>query len=87
MPLQWRNELWQSLEDVAGKRRSRALTASEDRCTDKECLFSGVTNYVRVWRKVPESDVQSVISTQTLPRALTASEDRCAEIRNASSAA
>ena len=27
---------------------------------DKECPFSGVTNSGRVWRKVPESDAQSV---------------------------
>ena len=28
---------------------------------DKECPLSGVTNSVRVWRKVPESDVHSVL--------------------------
>ena len=27
---------------------------------DKECPFSGVTNSVSVWRKVPESDARSV---------------------------
>ena len=27
---------------------------------DKECLFSGVTKFGRVWRKVPESDAQSL---------------------------
>ena len=27
---------------------------------DKECPFSGVTSSGRVWRKVPESDAQSV---------------------------
>ena len=27
---------------------------------DKECPFSGVTKYGRVWRKVPESDARSV---------------------------
>ena len=27
---------------------------------DKECPFSGVTNSGRVWRKVPDSDAQSV---------------------------
>ena len=27
---------------------------------DKECPFSGVTKSGRVWRKVPESDAQSV---------------------------
>ena len=27
---------------------------------DKECPFSGVTNFGRVWRKVPESDARSV---------------------------
>ena len=30
---------------------------------DKECPFSGVTKSGRVWRKVPESDAQSVHST------------------------
>ena len=29
-------------------------------CGDKECPFSGVTKSGRVWRKVPESDAQSV---------------------------
>ena len=32
---------------------------------DKECPFSGVTKSGRVWRKVPESDDRSVISTRT----------------------
>ena len=32
---------------------------------DKECPFSGVTNYGRIWRKVPESNVQSVGQTLT----------------------
>ena len=27
---------------------------------DKECRFSGVTKYGRVWRKVPESGARSV---------------------------
>ena len=27
---------------------------------DKECPFSGVTKYGRVWRKVPESDARRV---------------------------
>ena len=39
---------------------------------DKEYPFSGVTKSVRVWRKVPESDARSVISTQTFRKALTA---------------
>ena len=29
---------------------------------DKECPFSGVTKLGRVWRKVPESDVRSVVA-------------------------
>ena len=29
-------------------------------CGDKECPFSGVTKSGRVWRKMPESDAQSV---------------------------
>ena len=38
-----------------------ALTTSVDSCVEiKECPFSGVTNSGRVWRKVPESDAQSV---------------------------
>ena len=32
---------------------------------DKECPFSGVTKYGRVWRKVPESDARSVTSSLT----------------------
>ena len=32
---------------------------------DKECLFSGITNSGRVWRKVPESDAGSVSHTHT----------------------
>ena len=30
---------------------------------DKECPFSGITKSGRVWRKVPESDAQSVVKT------------------------
>ena len=42
----------------------RALTASlpEQMRGDKECPFSGITKSGRVWRKVPESDAQSVIA-------------------------
>ena len=29
-------------------------------CGDKECPFSGITKSGRVWRKVPESEAQSV---------------------------
>ena len=32
---------------------------------DKECPFSGITNSGRVWRKVRESDAQSVTHTHT----------------------
>ena len=40
----------------------RALTASVDSCAEiKKCPFSGVTNSVRVWRKVPESDARSEV--------------------------
>ena len=48
---------------------------------DKECPFSGVTKSGRVWRKVPEIDARSVVSTRTFQRALTASVDSCAEIK------
>ena len=41
----------------------RVLTASVDSCTGIECPFSGVTKSGRVWRKVPESDAQSVQCT------------------------
>ena len=54
---------------------------------DKECPFSGVTKSGRVWRKVPESDARSVISTQTFRKVLTASLDSCAEIKSAPSVA
>ena len=30
---------------------------------DKECPFSGITKSGRVWRKVPESDAQSMVKT------------------------
>ena len=35
------------------------------------------------WRRVPESDARSVISTRTARKALTASLDSCAEIKSA----
>ena len=34
-----------------------------DSCAEIECLFSGITKSGRVWRKVPESDAQSVVKT------------------------
>ena len=47
----------------------RALTASLDSCTEikkkkkkKKSPFSGVTKSGRVWKKVPESDVGSVVT-------------------------
>ena len=61
--------------------------AGQLRGDKKECPFSGVTKSGRVWRKVPESDARSVISTQTFWRALTASVDSCAEIKSAPSVA
>ena len=33
---------------------------------DKECPFNGATNSGRVWRKVPESDVWSVLLSNTI---------------------
>ena len=41
----------------------RALTASMDMQLrgDKECPFTGIISSGRVWRKVPESDVRSVV--------------------------
>ena len=97
MPVQWRNQIWQSLEEGAGKRCSECgqypnLSEGADRVSgqlrgDKECPFSGVTKSGRVWRKVLESDARSVISTQTFRGALTASVDSCAEIKSATSVA
>ena len=43
--------LWEGTDHISGQLRG-----------DKECPFSGVTKSGRVWRKVLESDVQSVIS-------------------------
>ena len=44
----------------------RALTASVDSCAEvKTAPFCGETKPGRVWRKVPESDARSVISTHT----------------------
>ena len=33
---------------------------------DKKCSLSGVTNFGRVWRKVPESDARSVIARPSM---------------------
>ena len=45
----------------------RALTTSLDSCTEiKGAPFSGVTKSGRVWRKVPESDAQSVGLSQSI---------------------
>ena len=41
----------------------KALTTSVDSCMEIECPFSGVTKSGRVWRKLPESDAQSVVLT------------------------
>ena len=70
MPLRWRNQIWQCLEEGAGKRCSEFdqypnLSEGADRVGGqlhggKECPFSGVTKSSRVWRKVPESDARSV---------------------------
>ena len=70
MSLQWRNQIWQSLEEGAGKRRSKreypnlsegADGAGIDNCAEiKEFPFNGVTKSGRVWTKVPESDARSV---------------------------
>ena len=49
MPLQWRNQLWRSLEEGAG-----------ERCSECDVALSGVTSCGRVWRKVSESDARSV---------------------------
>ena len=43
--------LWEGADHIGGQL-----------CGDKECPFSGVTKSGRVWRKVLESDAQSVIS-------------------------
>ena len=40
--------------------RARALGCFHSLMGDKECPFSGVTTFGRVWRKVPESDAGSV---------------------------
>ena len=73
MPLQWRNQIWQSLEEGAGKRCSECdQYPNHTECADrvggrlrgvKECPFSGVTKPGRVWRKVPESGARSVPPT------------------------
>ena len=49
MPLQWRNQFWQSLEKMP-----------ESDARSVECPYNDVTNSGRVWRKVPESDARSV---------------------------
>ena len=76
MPLQRRNQFWQSLEEGAGKRCSEsdqypnlsegAYRVGGQLRGNKECPFSGVTKSGRVWRKVPESDAQSVNNSLAL---------------------
>ena len=76
MPLQWRNQIWHSLEEGAGKRCSECdqypnLSGGADRVAgqlrgDKGCPFSGVTKSGRVWRKVPESGARSVGTDKTV---------------------
>ena len=79
MPLQWRNQIWQSLEEGAGKRcseRDQYPNLSEgadgvgiDNCAViKEFPLSGVTSSGRVWRKVPENDARNVTITFLLSR-------------------
>ena len=34
---------------------------------DKECPFSGVSKFCRIWRKVPESDARSVLRGLWVP--------------------
>ena len=73
MPLQWRNHIWQSLEEGAGKRCSEcdqypnisegADSVGGQLYGDKECPFSDGTSSGRAWRKVRESDAGSVIPT------------------------
>ena len=73
--LQWRNYIWQSLEEGAGKRCSECdqypnLSEGADLVGgqlrgDKECPFSDVTKSGRVWRKVPENGARSVSSCPT----------------------
>ena len=46
VPLQWRNQSWQSLEERNPESVARNV----------ECLFSGVTNSGRAERNVPESE-------------------------------
>ena len=56
----------------------RALTASLDSCAEiKECPFSAATKFGRVWRKVPESDAQSVTRPYTDSQFLRCVHARC----------
>ena len=99
MPLQWRNQIWQSLEESAKKRCS-------ERALDRHpviglgdfpsvFLFSNIFFsflpgvdalhvYVGAWAL---DCFYSHISTRTFRRALTASVDSCAEIKSAPSVA
>jgi len=61
----------------------RALTVSGQLHEDEECLFIGVTNSGRVWRKVPESDTRSVPSKVLL----TPCNKQVAYLRKATAAA
>ena len=64
MPLQWRNQFWQSLVGGAGKRCLECGTTPQwrnqfwpslEKDAGKQCLECGTTPQWRVWRKVPKS--------------------------------
>ena len=100
MPLQWRNQIINaSLEEDAGKRCSecnqyRNLSEGADSVGgqlrgNKECPFSGVTNYGSLEEGAGKrcSEYLCSVSTKTFQKALTAPVDKCAEIKSAPSVA
>ena len=54
-----------------------ADSVSGQLCEDKECPFNGATNSGRVWSKVPESDVLSVLLSNTNTHFALPSSNHC----------
>ena len=50
VPLQWRNQVWRSLDEGCRKARLRAYVSGHIICAETSS-FSGVTNYGRIWRE------------------------------------
>ena len=49
-PLQWRNQLWQNMQEGCRKARRGVCVGGHIR-GDKECPFNGVNSHGRIWKK------------------------------------